>query len=152
MMKREELIGLLNRLLEAERSGVRAVSGMLKPLPNGELKEGLKKAKADEARYVAGLHALLKQLGVVPSEKVGDFAEKLLSIDGIAEQLKFLNRGQGWVAKKIEALLPTLTDQAMRDFFTEMLDTHRKNIAWAEKMIRQLTANVAQPILSEKVD
>ncbi|MBI2902304.1 MAG: hypothetical protein HYY12_01770 [Candidatus Methylomirabilis oxyfera] len=142
-MKRDELIELLNRLLEAERSGVRAVSGMLKPLQEGELKEGLKKAKGDEARYVAGLHHFLKQLGVTPSGKMGDFADKLLAIDGIAEQLRFLNRGQGWVARKIEALLPTLTDQAMRDFFTEMLDTHRKNIAWAEKMIEQLTATVA---------
>ena len=143
MVKQDELIDLLNRLLEAERSGVRAVSGMLKPLPEGELREGLKKAKGDEARYVAGLHAFLKQLGVVPSEKVGDFADKLLAIDGIAEQLKFLNRGQGWVVRKIEALLPTLTDQAMRDFFTEMLDTHRKNIAWAEKIIEQIAAKVA---------
>ena len=142
-MRQEELIDLLNRLLEAERSGVRAVSGMLKPLPDGELKEGLKKAKGDEARYVAGLHALLKRLGVVPSEKVGDFADKLLAIDGVVEQLKFLNRGQGWVARKIEALLPTLSDQAMRDFFTEMLDTHRKNITWAEKMIEQIAAKVA---------
>lgn len=143
VMENTALIDLLNRLLEAERSGVRAVSGMLKPLPDGELKEGLKKAKGDEARYTAGLHATLKRLGVVPSEKVGDFADKLLAIDGIVERLRFLNRGQGWVARKIEALLPTLTDQAMRDFFSEMLDTHRKNIAWAEKMIEQMTAKVA---------
>jgi nitronate monooxygenase len=143
VMENTALIDLLNRLLEAERSGVRAVSGMLKLLPDGELKEGLKKAKGDEARYVAGLHATLKRHGAVPSEKVGDFADKLLAIDGIVEQLRFLNRGQGWVAGKIEALLPTLTDQTMRDFFSEMLDTHRKNIAWAEKMIEQLTAKVA---------
>ena len=142
-MRKQELIDLLNRLLEAERSGVRAVSGMLKPLREGELKEGLKKAKGDEARYVAGLHALLKQLGAVPSGNVGDFADKLLAIDGIAEQLKFLNRGQGWVVKKIEALVPTLADPTMREFFTEMLDTHRKNIAWAQEMIEQLTAKVA---------
>ncbi len=142
-MKRADLIDLLNRLLEAERAGVRAVSGMLKPLPEGELKNGLKKAKGDEARYVAGLHAFLKQVGVVPSGKVGDFADRLLAIDGIAEQLRFLNRGQGWVVRKIERLLPTLTDQAMRDFFTEMLDTHRKNIAWADKMIKQFTTKVA---------
>ena len=143
VMKNTAFIDLLNRLLEAERSGVRAVSGMLKPLPEGELKNGLKKAKGDEARYVAGLHAFLKQLGVVPSGKVGDFADRLLAIDGIAEQLRFLNRGQGWVVGKIEGLLPALTDQAMRDFFTEMLDTHRKNIAWAEKMIKQIAAKVA---------
>ena len=142
-MKRADLIDLLNRLLEAERAGVRAVSGMLKPLPEGELKNGLKKAKGDEARYVAGLHAFLKQIGVVPSGKVGDFADRLLAIDGIAEQLRFLNRGQGWVVGKIEGLLPTLTDQAMRDFFTEMLDTHRKNIAWADKMIKQFATKVA---------
>lgn len=142
-MKKDELIDLLNRLLEAERSGVRAVSGMLKPLPEGELRQGLKKAKGDEARYVAGLHTILKQLGVVPSEKVGDFADKLMALDGIVEQLRFLNRGQGWVARKVEALLPTLTDRAVRDFFTEMLDTHRKNIAWAEKMIKQITTKVA---------
>jgi Domain of unknown function (DUF6306) len=143
VMENTALIDLLNRLLEAERSGVKAVSGMLKPLPDGELKEGLKKAKGDEARYVAGLHATLKRLGAAPSEKVGDFADKLLAIDGIVEQLRFLNRGQGWVARKIEALLPTLTDQTMRDFFSEMLDTHRKNIAWAEKMIERITAKVA---------
>jgi hypothetical protein len=142
-MKKDELIALLNRLLEAERSGVRAVSGIMKSLPDGELKDGLKKAKRDEARYVAGLHALLKQLGIVPSEKVGDFADKLLAIEGTAEQLKFLNRGQGWVARKIEGLLPALTDQARRDFFLEMLDTHRKNIAWAEKMIERLATKVA---------
>lgn len=142
-MKKDELIDLLNRLLEAERSGVRAVSGMLKPLPEGELRQGLKKAKGDEARYVAGLHTILKQLGVVPSEKVGDFADKLMALDGIVEQLRFLNRGQGWVARKVEALLPTLTDRAVRDFFSEMLDTHRKNIAWAEKMIKQITTKVA---------
>ncbi|MBI3780775.1 MAG: ferritin-like domain-containing protein [candidate division NC10 bacterium] len=142
VMENTALIDLLNRLLEAERSGVRAVSGMLKSLPDGELKEGLKKAKGDEARYVAGLHATLKRLGAVPSEKVGDFADKLLAIDGIVERLRFLNRGQGWVLRKIEALLPTLTDHAMRDFFSEMLDTHRKNIAWAEKMIEQMTAKV----------
>lgn len=140
-MMNDELVDLLNRLLEAERSGVRAVSGMLKPLPDGGLKEGLKKAKGDEARYVAGLHAILKQLGVVPSEKVGDFADKLLAIEGIVGQLTFLNRGQGWVARMIEGLLPSVTDQAMRDFFVEMLGTHQRNIAWAERMIEEIAAN-----------
>ena len=142
-MKKDELIDLLNRLLEAERSGVKAVSGMVKPLKEGALKEGLKKAKGDEARYVAGLHGFLKRLGVTPSGKVGDFADKLLAIEEIVEQLRFLNRGQGWVARKVEGLLPALTEPEMRDFFTEMLDTHRKNIAWAEKMIEQLTVKVA---------
>jgi nitronate monooxygenase len=49
--------------------------------------------------------------------------------------LLFLNRGQGWVVRKLAELLPRLTDAAMRDALAEMHHRHVDNIRTCEKFL-----------------
>ena len=41
---------------------------------------------------------------------------------------ELLNRGQRWVIRKIDEMLPTLADQRLAAFLTVMAQGHRMNI------------------------
>jgi hypothetical protein len=60
---------------------------------------------------------------------VGDFYRKGLGIRGWNERLRFLNRGQQWVADCIAAALPRLTDFVGSRPLQAMYDSHLVNIA-----------------------
>jgi hypothetical protein len=90
----------------------------------------------DEARWCAMLLKQLKTLGVPASTKVGAFQDKALAIDGLPERIAFLNRGQGWVAKKLREMLPKVRDDALHRDLKEMLRAHEVNIARANEVLK----------------
>ena len=51
-----------------------------------------------------------------------------MAISDVAERLAFLNRGQGWVVRKLERLLPRVRDDALHADLAAMLESHRDNI------------------------
>ncbi|HYD06583.1 MAG TPA: DUF6306 domain-containing protein [Reyranella sp.] len=126
---RDELAAFLNELLEAERAGTGVA------LKSGAVAEGTKFADLlrdvhhDEARWCAMLLKQLKALGVPASTRIGAFQEKALAIEGLPERMAFLNRGQGWVVKKLREMLPKVRDDGLHRDLSEMLTSHEVNIA-----------------------
>ena len=135
-MPREEYGRLLNTLLEAERAGAKLLAAYVDELPQGsERFDTLSEVQLDEARNCAVLIHLLLEAGLEPSGAVGDFYRKGLAIDGWRERLEFLNRGQGWVAKRIAAALPRISPVGARTVLQTMLDSHAANIGICERLL-----------------
>ena len=124
---RDELLAALNELLEAERAGARVTLQMTRELPQA-LKTTMVGLQWDEARWCGVLTKSIQQLQGTPSGKTGAFYEKAMAISDGAERLAFLNRGQGWVVRKLEALLPRVRDDALHADLAAMLKLHQDNI------------------------
>jgi hypothetical protein len=133
---KDELAAFLNELLEAERAGTGVA------LRSGEAAAGtrfaglLRDVHHDEARWCAMLLKQLKALGVPASTRVGAFQEKALAIESLPERIAFLNRGQGWVVKKLREMLPKVRDDALHRDLAEMLQSHETNIARANEALK----------------
>ena len=61
--------------------------------------------------------------------KVGAFYNKAMVIADLSERVAFLNRGQGWVVRKLRQILPRVRDDRLHADFAEMLQSHEANIA-----------------------
>jgi nitronate monooxygenase len=128
-MTREEYGRLLNVLLESERAGAKLLAAYADELPPDSAAWGwLRLIQRDEARNCSVLIHLLLEEGFTPSMTVGDFYRKGLGIRGWNERLQFLNRGQQWVADRIAAALPQLTDFVGRKPLQAMYESHLVNI------------------------
>ena len=77
----------------------------------------------------------LKALGDEPSSKVGAFYDKAMAIADLGERITFLNRGQGWVVRKLREMLPRVRDNQLHTDLTEMLQSHEANIALATEVL-----------------
>ena len=132
----DELAAFLNELLEAERAGTGVA------LRSGEAAVGtnfadlLRDVHHDEARWCAMLLKQLKVLGVPASTRIGAFQEKALAIPGLPERMAFLNRGQGWVVKKLREMLPKVRDDGLHRDLAEMLQSHEVNIARTNEALK----------------
>jgi len=130
----DELVGMLNLLLEAERAGAAVAYETASAAGDGALAALMRAIQHDEARWCAMLIGHLKARGARPSQKVGEFREKALAIADLRERIAFLNRGQGWVVRKLEAMLPRLPEGGLRSDLAEMLASHETNIARANEV------------------
>src|ERR1700737_3442969 len=99
----------------------------------GELMRAIEK---DEARWCAMLAGHLRMLGQPPSSMLGAFYEKAVAISDLGERIAFLNRGQGWVVRKLRELLPRVRDNSLHSDLSEMLRSHEANIALAAEVSR----------------
>ncbi len=125
---RDEILPVLNKLLEAERAGARATLAIAKHVGDGSLKPLILAIHRDEARWCGVLTRAIHRFQGAPSPKTGAFYGKVMSITDLTARLGFLNRGQGWVVRKLEALLPTVRDEAIHADLTAMLASHQRNI------------------------
>lgn len=131
--ERDELVAELNVLLEAERAGARVGARLIaQAKPDAEYIALAETIHDDEVKWCGVLFAALKDLGAIPSETVGDFYEKAMAIEGLEDRIAFVNRGQGWVVRKLETLLPRVRDDRLHGALREMLDAHLVNIAAAD--------------------
>jgi nitronate monooxygenase len=129
-MAREDYGRLLNTLLEAERAGAKLLAAYADELPlESDAWAWLRLVQRDEASNCSVLIHLLLEEGFVPSATVGDFYRKGLEIRGWNERLRFLNRGQQWVADRIGAALPRLRPFVGRKPLQAMHQSHLANIA-----------------------
>lgn len=136
-MTREELGSLLNVLLEAERAGAKLLAAYLDELPaRSDAWTQMNLIQRDEARNCAVLIHFLLQADVLPSPATGDFYQKGLAIQGWRERLEFLNRGQGWVAKRIREALRRMPPSAVRTALASMHDSHLVNIGICQELFR----------------
>lgn len=132
-----ELIDGLNELLAAERAGVATLAGLRESAP-AEFLDDLKRIGQDEAWSCAGLHRSIQTLGGEPTGQTGDFAQKVLALDGLAEQLELLSKGQTWVARRLEKYVAADTPAEVHDFLSEMLRRHNENVAWCDERAVEL--------------
>jgi hypothetical protein len=135
----EELIALLNTLLEGERAGDEVAGAFLAASPSPEARTLLQAVQRDEARFAAMLARLIVKLGGTPSALTGAFRDKALAIEGFTQRLNFLNRGQGWVVRRLEEILPRVKDDRIHAALKGMLGAHRTNIARCEALIASLS-------------
>jgi hypothetical protein len=125
---RDELVAFLNELLEAERAGARVTLETAKAARDPAIAVLMTDIQHDEARWCAMLLHRIKELGGTASPRMGAFYEKAMAIESIPARLAFLNRGQGWVAKKLREMSPRVRDAALHADLKEMLESHVANI------------------------
>ncbi len=142
---RAALVAMLDELLEAERAGARVASEMAAEVSDDpELQRLIAHIRRDDAHWCSVLVDAIRSLDAEPTRATGVFYEKAMAIDDLAERLAFLNRGQRWVVRKLQALLPTLADRDMHHALSLMLVAHEKNIGAVDVRLRG-GADGAQP-------
>lgn len=129
-----EIVPLLNELLEAERAGAR-VALEARSAASAAYAELMRAIHGDEARWCAMLSRHIKRLGGTPSRKTGAFHEKAMAIADPLDRLAFLNRGQDWVVRKLQALAPQVRDESLHRDLHDMLASHTSNIEKAETVL-----------------
>ena len=121
----------LNRLLEAERAG----HTLLDTLSQTSVDSGLTSLFASftevEVSDVSILEGLIRLHGGTPSTATGDFAQKVLQVENLQDQLDLLSRGQAWVARTVEQALDLQPPPDIAAFLKEMANRHRHNVEWA---------------------
>ena len=125
---REEIIEFLNELLEAERAGARVCLQTAREAFEPEIRALAQSIHGDEAHWCQVLLNAVQRLGGVPSERTGAFHDKAMAIADVASRLAFLNRGQNWVVRKLNEMLPKVRDEALYRELDAMLQAHERNI------------------------
>ena len=131
---KEELVTVLNTLLEAERAGARVTLESAHAAGSGPIADLMQAIQKDESHWCAMLSRHLKALGATPSSTVGAFHGKAMAIQDLHERILFLNRGQGWVVRKLAEMLPRVRGDQLHADLSEMLRSHETNIALASEL------------------
>ena len=132
-----QLEGFLNTLGEAERAGGRVLHELTEQAESLDLRELLKKVGHDEGYYAGELVAHVRRLGGSPSNKTGDFVEKVREVADFRGKLELLNRGQRWVIREIDKNLPNIDDEPLRAFLRVMAKGHHVNIGALDDALKE---------------
>lgn len=131
---RAEIVAFLNELLEAERAGTRVALQSALATDDVRIVELMRAIHKDEARWCAALLRHIKALNATPSRNVGAFYLKAMAIEDLGARIAFLNRGQGWVVRKLKEMLPRVRDDRLHCDLAEMLWSHEANIERATEI------------------
>ena len=131
----EDLIAFLNELLEAERAGARVALESARAATDPAIVGLLDAIHHDEARWCAMLLRQIARLQGVASPRMGAFHAKAMAIEDLAERIVFLNRGQGWVVRKLREVTPKVRDEQLHADLAHMLSSHVANITLANSAI-----------------
>ncbi len=129
---REELLAALNELLEAERAGARVALETGREVTQGDVVALIGDIHKDEVQWCGMLMGAIRNLEATPSSVTGAFHGKAMAIAEVEARLMFLNRGQAWVVRKLQALIPRVEDAKLRTDLQAMLEAHHTNIARVE--------------------
>jgi hypothetical protein len=130
-----ELAEFLNVLLEAERAGALVTLETAREAKDGPIAPLMQDIAKDEQRWCAMLLRQLEVLGAPASEAVGAFHGKAMAIADLGERVTFVNRGQGWVVRKLREMLPRVRDDRLHADLTDMLTSHEVNIRRADEAV-----------------
>jgi hypothetical protein len=126
-----QLEALLNQLLEAERAGQQLLHAMTQETADPQIRALFADFTDIEVGDTAVLEGLIRLHGGTPSTRTSDFADKVLSVDNLHDQMNLLSRGQAWVARKVEQALALNPPPDIAAFLKEMANRHRHNMEWA---------------------
>lgn len=132
-----ELDDFLNRMLEAERAGAKALVVFMDDFPrhSGEWRI-LRKVHEDEAHNCALIGEQLKRRGRDYSHATGEFYAKAVAVKGASERIKLLVRGLRWAIREFDQALPKIADPEIRRLFEGMGERHRRSAAACEAITR----------------
>jgi hypothetical protein len=149
MMTARELVELLNLLLKAERASARVLAAFLNDYERDTPAwRQLAAVQRDEARNCAILIDLIQRLDGAPSAATGDFLNKALAVEGRMARLRFLNRRQQWVARKINGALPYVEQDFVRGELFAMQESHLLNIVACDALAEVLEGDGTHAIES----
>src|SRR2546423_12056278 len=132
-----ELDDFLNRMLEAERAGAKALVVFLDDWPrHGAEWQMLRKVHEDEAHNCGLIGEQLKKRGKDYSHATGEFYAKAVAVKGARERIAFLVKGLRWAIREFEQALPRIPDKGIRDLFQGMRDRHQRSCAACESVVR----------------
>ena len=131
----EELTSELNELLEAERAGARVLLETAHQNSLQNLVLPINEIQRDEVRWCNMLMNVIQSLDIEPSRKTGAFYEKAIAILDLKERLIFINRGQGWVVRRLSEIIPRIQDVDICKRLEEMRDAHVDNIELVKKSL-----------------
>ena len=140
--RRDEILKRLDELLEAERAGARVTLRSARHADDEVLRSAIESIHHDEVRWCAMLSRLIRGLQATPSTRTGAFYDKAMAVADLRERMDFLNRGQGWVVKKLRELMLLVAgagDESMRRDLDEMLVAHRTNIDQVRNLLDEPT-------------
>ncbi|MEQ8406691.1 MAG: nitronate monooxygenase [Gammaproteobacteria bacterium] len=123
-----EIREVLESLLAAERAGARVCAHSMKIAPDSAWLEFLRAVHRDEANSCGLILECIALLSLDPHDRVGDFVEKCLAITDFTERMHLLNKGQKWVVRMLEGLLPRLKSEPIRQRLLAMKKEHLENI------------------------
>jgi len=128
----------LNRMLEAERAGAKALVVFMDDHPrHGDAWKVLRAIQNHEAHNCALIGRLLEKEGVPYSHATGEFYDKAIALQGARQRIEFLIRGLTWAVRKFEEVLPGLPADA-RELFVRMRDSHLRSISACESVLKSL--------------
>lgn len=136
-----EIVARLDELLEAERAGALVAFETAAEVTDQGRSDLIGVIHRDEGRWCSMLARELRRLGAPRSRNVGAFHGKAMAIADIDERLSFLNRGQAWVVRRLEDLLPRLEEGQLRANLTDMRDAHLRNIEATRRLLEDATAS-----------
>ena len=134
-----ERVAFLNRMLEAERAGAKAlVVFMAEHARSGEAWRVLRQVQAGETHNCAIVGKLLERAGADYSHATGEFYDKAIAVSGRRRRIEFLVRGLRWAVREFEQALPRIGDAEAQDAIVSMRDSHLRSIAACEALAHSL--------------
>jgi nitronate monooxygenase len=124
----DAIVARLDELLEAERAGARVTRETAPRVQDAAIRDVVEAIHRDEVKWCVMLTRAIRNLERMPGTRTGSFYEKAMAIEDLGARLAFLNRGQGWVVKKVRELLPLVDDAAIRQGLADMLAAHEANL------------------------
>ena len=120
---------VLNELLEAERAGARVALRRARDSRPGTSRRTALAVQRDEARWCAMLVVSISEARASgPRQKTGAFHGKAMAIIDLRARIAFLNRGQGWVVRKLREMLPRVRADDLHAGLSAMLRSHELNM------------------------
>ena len=130
-----ELDDFLNRMLEAERAGAKALVVFMDDFPrNSETWKVLRRVHEDEAHNCGLIGEQLKKRGKDYSHATGEFYGKAVAVKGARERIAFLVKGLRWAMREFEQALPRIDDAAVKQLFQGMRERHLRSAATCESV------------------
>jgi len=126
---RAALGDFLNRMLEAERAGAKALVVFLDSFSrNSKEWKILRQVQADEAHNCVLLGKLLERDGKAYSHATGEFFDKAVAVSGRRQRIEFLLRGLGWAVREFDRAMLRTDDPDVTGTLGSMRDSHRRSI------------------------
>ena len=131
----QDPIAFLNRLLEAERAGVKVLATLLPELEKESVINLAKNFLHDEGMNCQVLKTMIENMDGTASSATGDFVQKVAALPTIEEKLALLIRGQEWVASYIRKNRNLLSKTSERMFLEAMKIQHEENVDTLTSML-----------------
>jgi hypothetical protein len=130
---RTEICNELNTLIESDRAGAAVLREWAADAPP-ELAPVLERLSLDQSQCVASLTEEVRRFGAEPSTQMGAFYDKAIAIEPWPQRLTFLNRGQSWILRVVDDLLPDVAeDEALTACLTTVRARHEAAIEAVSK-------------------